>query len=726
MAHASLLDVFNAGARTLSQGLDLITKQQQFELDTRAMEEEAELNQLQDRLVWEYVNPQAASPYRSNPQQYANYVRQQLAAWRQDAGRRGNDSPYYNNLLEKLQLKAQENMGEKLLAAEIQTAGQRAANDFSSRLNVIINNETTEQGIIEKGFEAVDAFESLYNLHGPKETQAYVDQVREAALQKAVEFAPTAITTDAEINRFYDSLAREKLREAPPGEDRSTYASLPNARNSIETARKAALEAKQAAWFNALKSKNDDYLLTVRSYQEAVASGDPGAMQAARIAMERAYGAGLPDWEAARGKLKSEYSPDDESKIMFMFPAPPGDEREGGGGGGGRGRADETAMENLVKNNLLYYIDAGIAGRFSGEGGLPSMYAAREAFRNETVRELREKFNYQGNVQDFEKEFYETVGKFWETAQKRLTPELQGVLTRAQEYTRRIFQEVELRGDNDLFKDFPGLAASLIGETEEFVLDLLWSNDLSQVSRSVVEKRIDSFVAAQTAKELDILRKNPKTEELNFKASGIDATGDRALAQATHAMQNPDVLWTDAQGRERYLAGTREGIAEVEKAQRTRLAEVLGVGRSQDIQSTASPGQDEYDKDATRVYTHNGKRYRFYSEDGESYVIQTEKPDGSGWDFDNPVAGSREESLREERKEAKEERKQMEEERYAELQELANSAVDFDFAPKGISLPDWRFRNAQQKLAYLQDLRNRDLEAYEAFKQAIERMGGRP
>jgi hypothetical protein len=717
MAHASILDLWNAGTQTVAQGLDLLSKEKRYELDTLALRQQADLNKLQTKLVLEYANPDAENPYRTNPDKYSDYVNSQLAAWRTNAAMQGNNSPYYHNLVERMYQDAQQGMGEKILTADMQTANQRSQNNFETRLNVILNNSETEQEMLDNGFKAIDDFRSLFNLHDETATQQYVDIVRQTALKKATEFTPTAATTTAAINAFYDSLAAERLREAAPGNERSSYASLPNARANIEAARKGAIEAAQAARRNALAVKDAAYKRAIRDYNTAVQSNDPRAIQAARIDMTRAYNAGISDWEAAIGKDKAEYNPKDELAMLQMFPALPGDDQNSRTGAGGSSGASQTAMKNLVQNNLEYFSDAGLTGQFSGKGGAPSLYAAREAFLNETVAELREKLQYQGNVQDFEKDFYSIVGTFFKTAEERLTPELQGVLKDAKDYATRIYEE-------DIAKNYPDIAAAFIGEAQEFILDLLWSRDLSQLSRNAVKQRFDEFVATQTSKEMEILRFDPKTGQTRFRASGFDSYGDEALSKAIFALQYPDALWTDAQTRERYAAGIREGVAEVRKAQIDRLAEALGIERSDDIQFTTSPGENEYDKDATPIYTHAGKRYRFYSADGKSYVIQQELPDGSGWDVDNPIAGTRAQERSAEKAENRSRRNQLDAERQSELQDVWIPSLSLKIAPKGVSLTTWQYYTPNQKLQYLNRLRDREPEAYASFKQAIEQQQG--
>jgi hypothetical protein len=718
MAHASLLDLWNAGTQTVAQGLDLLSREKRYELETLALQQQAAMDNLQTKLVLEYANPDAENPYRTNPDKYRDYVNAQFAAWRDNAARQGNDSPYYHSLVERIYQNAQQNMGEKILTAEVQTKNQRTANNLNARINVAINNSANEQEILENGFKAIDEYRSQINFLDETETQEYVDRVRQAALKKATEFTPTANTTTAEINAFYNSLSTQRLREAAPGEDgRSTYASLPNARSHIEAARKGAIEAAQAARFNALSVKDAAYKRAIRDYNTAVQSNDPGAIQAARIDMTRAYNAGIDDWEAAMGKDRAEYNPKNELAMLQMFPALPGDDQGGRTATGGYSRASQTAMENLVKNNIVFFIDAGITGEYSGKGGAPSMYAAREAFLNETVAELEEKFQYQGNARDFEKDFYSIVGTFFDEAEKRLTPELQGVLKDAKEYAARIYEE-------DIAKNYPDIAAAFIGEAEEFILDLLWSRDLSQLSRNAVKQRFDEFVATQTSKEIEILRFDPKTGQTRFRAGGFDSYGDEALSKAIFALQYPDALWTDAQTRDRYAAGIREGVGEVRKAQIDRLADVLGIDRTDDIQITTSPGENEYDRDATPIYTHAGKRYRFYSEDGKSYVIQRELEDGSGWDFDNPVAGTRAQGRSAERAENRSRRSQLDADRQGELQDVWTRSLSLKIAPKGVSLSTWQSYTPNQKLQYLNRLRGRDPEAYKSFKQAVEQHRG--
>jgi hypothetical protein len=151
MPHATLADVWNQAAGAASRGIEMITREQQYHLDTKLYEQAQGFALLRNKLAEDLtrVDDSGEMPYLNNPGEYRKYVEKSLADWKQNALRAGNGSRYYNDSLERIALQGQTAMQTKIYEAERTAEKQRAAVDFQKRLNIVLN----QPGMTPKGRE---------------------------------------------------------------------------------------------------------------------------------------------------------------------------------------------------------------------------------------------------------------------------------------------------------------------------------------------------------------------------------------------------------------------------------------------------------------------------------------------------------------------------------------------------------------------------------------------
>jgi hypothetical protein len=339
MAHASLLDVWNAGARLGSQALDTLSKEKEYELDTQAFQESVELNKLQNKLVLEYTNTGAAHPYRSEPDKYTAYVTNELARWKDQAMRRGNNSRYYNDSIDRLYRKAAGGMGEKVLAAEIATENQRADNNYAQTLATIRNTAATADEMIA-GYQEATEMRRKANGLDPATEAKIMDEGRRAALDLEIRFTPQAGTAVQQIEALFNQLASDGL--APGGR----YTTVDGARETIETAKKGAVLAQKALNFNALTASAATYEHAKDEYLAALKGNDPNAIQNTRVAMERLHreGTAKKNWALIEGK--DEYDSSREGQIISLFSPLPRED----------GKSESQKTTDTIKNLAYNFI----------------------------------------------------------------------------------------------------------------------------------------------------------------------------------------------------------------------------------------------------------------------------------------------------------------------------------------------------------------------------------
>jgi hypothetical protein len=120
MAHASLLDVWNAGTRTLGQGLEYLTKEKQYELNTIAYNAGLRLETEMHKLLLDTQNS-------NNPEEIQLAFKNKIQEWKDTvAYPGGNNSKYYREKIDKISAEADANFEKKLYEQSLFRDNQRA------------------------------------------------------------------------------------------------------------------------------------------------------------------------------------------------------------------------------------------------------------------------------------------------------------------------------------------------------------------------------------------------------------------------------------------------------------------------------------------------------------------------------------------------------------------------------------------------------------------------
>jgi hypothetical protein len=108
MAHASILDVWNAGANTYSQAMGMLTKEKEFQLDTSAYTAGLKLDTAMYKILQDTQNT-------NNPQEIQQKFRDTIQKWKNEvAWPGGNNSKYYTDKIDTISQQADATFQKKL------------------------------------------------------------------------------------------------------------------------------------------------------------------------------------------------------------------------------------------------------------------------------------------------------------------------------------------------------------------------------------------------------------------------------------------------------------------------------------------------------------------------------------------------------------------------------------------------------------------------------------
>ena len=432
------------------------------------------------------------------------------------------------------------------------------------------------------------------------------------------------------------------------------------------------------------------------------------------------------DWNAAAGQALARInremagyrlSPEDRKKWIDAFSRVQKDLSESAD------KAKSDMWKTILDTNMNAFVQAGIRGESGDQEGIRIMYDAYDQWLETSLEKLRQA-GYKGSAGDMRFEFAETLGTFFTAAEKALPPQLKGALNDAKQFVENLYGTQARPVASPLSQKYPGMRDSIAGAVVEQLRDWMFGNDLSLMTLDAASEQINAIVNAQTARELDVLRKDSETGELNFGRKGGESE-EALLARVVKALENRELVWTDANGNVRYALGSAEGIAEAQSRLRERLAETLeaeGVAPGE-IGMEFTESAAERDKDATPVFRAREKQYRFVSEDGKTLALET-RPEGGEWavytppvreppalpggrSVDHPDHGATEQEQAEARR---------------EIQGLVSSnRANASIAPRGMDAVAWRHmldRGAAFQI--LEHLRTSDPEAYGEYKRRVE------
>jgi hypothetical protein len=377
--------------------------------------------------------------------------------------------------------------------------------------------------------------------------------------------------------------------------------------------------------------------------------------------------------------------------------------------------AGKKAIEDMFEKNMYEYIQAGLRGKFSDEGGIISMRDAYEMFQEKCGEELktiyREHFGEEYNTKNIIADYGKYIHPFFEKAKNAVKgpdgnadSEIYATITALQKFV-----------ESDIEQDKPGHLGSryaaeeetrLKGEVTDYAWKLIFSGDMSRMSGKQIYDRAREFLAAKTGERLAILRADPRTGEFKLTAEGTEKTDD-VISRLVYAMDHPDAIWLDVQGREHYAMDTDAGLGEGRQLLAERLAGELKIDKSQITFSKYTERPKEKDRDATMEFIAGKDVYRFRADDEKSYRI--EKKTGSGPDDWTPVGGKKIDAQN---------AAALEREKAATEAEISTAIkMAGDDPPPGISGIQWKYMPEQARQRAINELM--DSGKYESWKESL-------
>jgi hypothetical protein len=332
---ASILDVFNASARLVSQGSDIYSREKKYHLDTELYRQAQDLELLQNRLAEDLTRPDETGQYQFllNPDKYRQYVEKSLAEWTKNAVRAGNGSRYYNDSLNRIALQGQTVMGKKIYAAEATALKKQLFADYQTRMTETDNNgKSPEENFSPKMLLTIDY--ARKNGLDDTEFKRLVDNVYTQTFTKMLSSdmmqASKADDGDYLVYRPEELNTQiDKIVSGFPGEEADRH--IAGMQGAIDGARKEWLAAAQKKNYENFRLEQDAFILALNR-GDLVTAGAIAAKNKKRQS-------------DARGN--DLYSPEMASSIMGWFKMPGS---AGSAGGGEREKINSANAKEIAKN----------------------------------------------------------------------------------------------------------------------------------------------------------------------------------------------------------------------------------------------------------------------------------------------------------------------------------------------------------------------------------------
>jgi hypothetical protein len=619
--HASLLDVWNAGTRLASQGLDMFTKEKQYELDTQAFKEAVGdpdngiegLASLQNTLALKYMDPAAGAEFRENPQLYRNYVTTELEKWKKGAMGRGNKSRYYNDKINQMYGKAYQGTLEKAEQAEIQTRDQRVNKNFEEVANIAIGQSPAGQARAAVEFQIQEAKAKNININ-PAEIEKMQTQALVTDFNTALKYTPAPGATKVQIDKKYEELSQDK-----------EFAALPTFKSDLNNSWEAAVKSQQAYNFNELSEMSSGYNTARRNYETAVRTGDAGKVDAAYREMTTLYQRGSAEKkEALQGSKKSEYNFANRDQIVSMFLDPPpyvdiraleAEEKEKAAA-----KAQKSAIPTLSEANAVMdsSIDSfielfGKQGDTNSAGYNPDMgeyYAALIENLHETLRDVPQ---------------YNTSTKIYTGFNTGLMEKLKKANGMSTEATKALKDIMTIR-DSDLgdITKRTGLS-DLDIETDLFhmLINIAGEFGIGDDKSPETVKRLEDAMNRGRQKYIGILmgagigpfkKSSPLMDKDEGTSSALKNTlNHNDVSKNIYAIhENPDLITKDVQTGGDYIPNAVDDTIKATLEYEKGILTDLGINAK-----NISREDDDY------VASVNGKKYRLEgSEDGKQMFLE--------------------------------------------------------------------------------------------------------
>jgi hypothetical protein len=611
---ASILDVFNASARLISQGADIYSREQKYHLDTELYKQSQDLDMLQNRLAEDLYKPDASGqmPFLNKPDEYRKYVEKSLAEWTRNAVAAGNGSRYYNDNLNRLALQGQTAMGKKMYAAEQVAAQQQMGVDFQARMTAIYNSGETPEVIFSNAVKEAEQY-AMYNgtdiagkdkLVDSVYSDVYnlmlsVDNMRPSKSDDGTYEVYKPSDLDTQIGDIYKAFPGEKPEEHIPG-------------------MKEKLEETKALWRKEAEERNYN---NFRLQQDAftLARNQRNLGIAADIAWQNR--------ERQKKAIGSDlYSPEQQAAIAGWFNMP---EIDGG----------SPRESNVDKEMLKEFTKEEIKKVFGGETDY-NQYSLREdlveILENRTMEDLGTGFTPLDRARAHAIATTEFIKLAQEVAWDGDFPVLAGLLDKYKNVTKI---------QPNVLNKYPEAQIEIDNFVAGYVTDAIMDTDFrrrpdGKTPEKEIETKAQGLIGTLISGAADIIR--------DFKITG--GLGDRDTISYLDAIEyrnsNPDILYTGTTGARQFIPGTGD-LQSTEKSLETissweakKIQDISGAGNLEAVYSREKQepfGVVPHDENTNMIYHETGtpNYYRMVRTGKDSFEIQTRRgeheDDDAGW-----------------------------------------------------------------------------------------------
>jgi hypothetical protein len=533
---------------------------------------ELDLMNVSVAFVTEWNNFKRDNPYNGNKNDYEDKINKFKDDFFSRA-REKSQSRLFQQGIDRIQIKSEDAALNHLLEQEDNWRFEQANEDHKNTLTKIGNSGVDIKTAFNAMMTEHETFSNLYGVTPEARTKEKKDIYgRFLNIALGVDIGE-AETIKQAIDRLDSRVAAyEKMVDEREGSEGALDGWVANKKELLAEAKKSARDFIWKRNYGNLAAMDNEYK---RIAQDAVRSNDYNLRRYA-LALWRE---GSQMREAA---LESpEYDPEDSSKINGMFSLVRGlTDKESGTGSGGGSTAD-VINATAVSGKLKEMLDDVFAGR-----SLYNVNKFSTMFRSALYKWAVDEGRYGKDQKAFEAEFADPLLQFWDFAKERAkeVPDMAKAVDMAERYFNNLSDN---NSNNDLWLDtkYPGVTAHARGE----VLSGLWDAIFSYDNRGDPMRKGASFLQTVT----DMLGV-VTGQTIKALAEPSKVYGDALVMDKLEALQNPNIMHTDLQGRLITMPGPEKDPEMVKREVSTawnligqRIARATGLDSSKLVGHTS-------------------------------------------------------------------------------------------------------------------------------------------
>ena len=639
MGRATIQDAFNAAAGLSQQVLETLTERKKYELDTKLFKQSIELERVQGELLADFtrIDETGGNIFQQNPEAYRKHISERLTEWRRNAKTAGNNSRYYLDHLERMDLQSAKIMGQQVNALEDRTTKQQTAIAYI-KANASIDSAGWD---IERTLGAKMANLKQYrgiNALNPAEEYRERVNIANSALDQALNVNIDGMSISQAYMVIDNNLQTLETAFAPYLSEGETFDSfLEKKQERLADARQAVRLAIWKRDYNVGAALNAEYR---RITHDGLESGNPILIRRAQMLWRE----GSQLREKALASIEGEnpeYNPENKDEIASWFPI------IGGLFDEGRSGSRSSSIVDRIKKSRDYWITSGAEGR-------SAMEAAKASFMQE-MGELARELGY--TIDELEHQYSEiNFFGMYEDTKNALINKNPGYADAFESLDA--FINTWKRQDNDPLKQAlrERQGRRIAGYLFDKILDSEGTARMSPEEAQREELRIAGLLVSD---DISFLRETVD----NSNQFTVGSNSDVDFGKAIYAMSQHDWARFVANGQT-YMFGDAKYLEGIENAALNKFSIITGIPKANLESGHSKEGPYDETAELNIIVAGSGEEngtYRFVSDARGNYHI--ERRTGNRWERYAGTAGEAEAQEREREREQHAEAVRQEEER---------------------------------------------------------------